>query len=70
MSEIMNKKNPGWKVFTKELMKQVSSYECDGTFALTKKILRTFLSVDLKKSLKFFKERGGFCDCKIIYNVM
>lgn len=34
------------------------------------KILNTMFEIDVKKSLEFFEEKGGFCDCEILLNVV
>ena len=43
---------------------------CDGTLSKTRSILEThFPQYDVEATLKYFQEKGGYCDCEVLLNV-
>ena len=83
MMEVMWPGNPRWHEFTERLdgpegcdfreqePGNVMSItcECNGTKGHAVAILEKMGGVNIDKSLAFFEEHGGFCDCEILYNV-
>ena len=83
--EIMNKDHELWNEFIKRLEgpegcnfrrtdpddPKTTRWRCGGgdnkDFAVA--ILKTMPDINIKKSLKFFEDNGGFCDCEILFNV-
>lgn len=80
--EIMTVDHPRWKEFYnrlsgaegcdfKEDKNGKLTWQCKGgedkTFAIN--ILNTMPEIDVDKSLEYFEEHGGYCDCEIIINV-
>jgi hypothetical protein len=46
-------------------------WDCDGySKTMARAILAKYFSeVDIEKTMSFFEDQGGFCDCEIIFNV-
>jgi len=40
--------------------------ECDGTLRITEQVLK---EMGLDISLEWFRNRGGYCDCEVLWNV-
>lgn len=76
---VMTPKHPRWREFRDRLegpegcafRKDASDktvWRCDHTHKLATKILRA-MGCDVPTSLSSFRERGGYCDCEVIFNV-
>ena len=54
-----------------ELITESVTWECSGgnnkDFAIA--ILFDMGNIDIEKSLKYFEDNGGYCDCEILFNV-
>ena len=42
---------------------------CDHSLDLAEQILRSLPNVDVEKTLDFYRENGGNCDCEVLYNI-
>lgn len=79
--EVMTPIHPKWEDFCSRLEGPEGcdfqekngefTWECKGGFDKTKSIsiLKKMGGIDVEKSLKFFEENGGHCDCEILFNV-
>jgi len=75
--EIMTPKHSKWKEFIDKLQGacEVRDAEgkvgwlCDGTTKNARRVLDCMDRIDVEKSLEYFQDFGGFCDCEIVYNV-
>ena len=63
-----------WETFMDSLDDAIGAEVCDAqTLRLSKRILETdelFDSVDTGRTLLSFQERGGYCDCEVLMNVV
>ena len=85
MKEIMTTKNKRWKEFLERLEGKEGCnfreeepdntesvvWECLGGMdkTLAAKILNKMGNVNIKATLEYFEENGGYCDCEILMNV-
>jgi hypothetical protein len=81
--EVMTPQNLRWKSFADALYRAMewneNGWKCDGNLneaerpervhRYAKAVLASMGGVDIKKSLAFFEEHGGGCDCEILFNV-
>lgn len=83
--EIMTTDNERWKEFTFRLggdegcnfQEKVKGdphsiiWKCDHTSErpVTKSILKKMGGIDIEKTMEYFNEHGGFCDCEVLFNV-
>jgi hypothetical protein len=42
---------------------------CDNTLKQSEQILRAMGGVDVDLTLDYFEDRGGYCDCEVLFNV-
>jgi len=83
MKEIMNTKHPNFDKFCQLLEgeegcnfrkneKGETIWNCKGrtdkSFA-TAILKKHFPKVNTKKTLQYFEENGGYCDCEILFNI-
>ena len=81
-TEIMDRSHPRWEEFLQRLEGPEGcdfredelgnvTWRCVGgnnkDFAI--KILKDMGGIDIEKSLAFFDDNGGHCDCEILFNV-
>ena len=74
MNRIMTPAHPLWNDFIERLNEALSDGDknlCTGDESkiVATQILKSIPGIDVKKSLEFFDENGGFCDCGIFGNV-
>ena len=75
--EIMTTKHPRWDEFCNRLEGSEGcnfteeSWTCYGGYdkRFATAILGTMEGVDIEKSLAYFEENGGHCDCEILFNI-
>ena len=75
--EVMTPKHPQWNDFLERMQKACEVYDaegqvgwvCDGTTKNARWVLERMADIDVEKSLTYFQQHGGFCDCEIGYNV-
>jgi hypothetical protein len=77
--EQMTPENPRWNEFINALDKMGAKFGCDGDgtggfnprhiHRHAKTVMEDMGNVDIKGSLAFFCEHGGYCDCEILWNV-
>lgn len=77
----MTPEHPSWDKFIRQLrglrgcnvrgQDDDVLFDCDGSHERPKAtaILKGFAGIDVEVSLRYFEERGGHCDCEIIWNV-
>ena len=80
-SEIMTPEHPRWKEFVKRLegpeginrrtVEGKHLFDCPGKFnkPLARKILKAMGVLDIKGTMNYFNEHGGYCDCEIVWNI-
>ena len=79
---IMTANHPRWNEFVERLEgKEGCDFQEDETEGITWKckggtdktfakiILATMPEIDIQKSMEYFEQHGGFCDCEILFNV-
>lgn len=80
--DVMTPIHPLWKMFHSLLegkrgcnfrknKKGKIVWNCEGTYERkkTRKILKLIKGINIEKSLKYFDEHGGYCDCEVLWNV-
>lgn len=79
--EILTPDHPRWLEFVNKLLGPEgcnfwqdgdgeTHWQCDGDLSNARKILRKhFPEVNIDKTLEYFQENGGICDCEIVFNV-
>lgn len=75
--EVMTPKHPRWNDFLQKLQDACKvrdsegrvGWVCDGTTKNARRVLESMARIDVEKSLAYFQDFGGFCDCEIVYNV-
>jgi hypothetical protein len=79
--EVMTPDSPRWDEFCNALSQTLyiseTEWRCDGDIhqagalvhAYAKYIMAEMGNIDIPASLAFFRSRGGFCDCEILFNV-
>jgi hypothetical protein len=76
MKKIMTREHEKFPDFIDDLIKKCNfegegketTWKCDGDHRRTTILLKKY-DVDIDKSIKYFEENGGFCDCEILFNV-
>ena len=78
---IMTTKNERWDEFTEKLEGKDGcdftgegkniKWNCNGDESrpIARKILEEMGDIDIEKTMKYFDEHGGHCDCEILFNV-
>lgn len=78
---IMSQEHPRWDEFVWRLegpegcnfreVKGEVRWDCEGgrNKELAIAILKDMGGIDIAESLSYFEDRGGYCDCEIIFNV-
>jgi len=80
MSNIMTPEHKLWGEFVNRLTGPegcnifqdkygIVKWYCNGDTRLAASILKTMEEIDVDKSLAYFEEHGGYCDCEILLNV-
>jgi SH3-like domain-containing protein len=75
--EVMTPQHPRWKEFIQQLQDACEvrdaegqvGWVCDGTTKNARRVLETMGTIEVEKSLAYFRDFGGFCDCEIVFNV-
>lgn len=67
-SDVMTPSHTRWAEFMAHLEAARHEFGCSHTPARATIILEN-MGVAVEPSLRYFRERGGFCDCEIIFNV-
>lgn len=49
--------------------KGIPIWNCANDMSFTINILKTMPEIDIDKSLEYFEENGGYCDCEILLNI-
>lgn len=84
-AEVMTPEHPRWKEFAERLegpegcnfkddgkgKEDSITWECKGGRDQSKcrAILGAMPEIDIGKSLVYFDEHGGYCDCEVLFNV-
>lgn len=68
---VMSPHHPLWRVFYNILCVRLDSHPCDArTLTQSKFVLKEFFpKINMRKTIKYFKNHGGFCDCEVLMNV-
>lgn len=65
---VMTNGHPQWSEFIGRLSRVAG--QCDSkTLSHSSAILQTMGGFDVEKSLEFFRQHGGYCDCEVLMNV-
>ena len=67
--EIMTPENARWRKFTHLLADKLKTNGCTNDVELAPKILEEMGDIDIEKTLEYFQNEGGWCDCEILMNV-
>ncbi len=69
MKELLTPDHNLWRGFEIRLNDKISF--CNHLdLEYTTKILISLYNIDVKNTLEFFMELGGFCDCEVLINVL
>jgi len=74
--QILNPSHKFWRALCIRLNDMLNSH-VDGTLRFrchhdlrnTEKILKSLPNIDVEKTLEFYRDLGGYCDCEILMNV-
>ena len=78
---ILTKEHKRWKEFITRLegkdgcnfrkVEGKTKWDCDSSEErpLARKILSSMGGIDIEETMKYFKAKGGLCDCEIVFNV-
>jgi hypothetical protein len=68
---MMTPGHPRWEEFYCRLSEALAHHECDGRRDQTERVLTTmgFFDGEIADSFEYFEQRGGFCDCEVLFNV-
>lgn len=62
--------HPLWEEFAGRLDATIRAERCDGaSLMLSARLLGGMAGIDVGKSLDFFRDHGGYCDCEVLFNV-
>ena len=75
--EILTEKHSLWKGFIHRLDMELHHKfdngemigKCNGDLCQSTKILKSLYNIDVDKTIEYFENKGGFCDCEVIMNV-
>lgn len=69
--DVISQYHPAWNVFCAILDLRLRNHPCDAkTLRQSKYVLREFFpEIDLGKTLDYFRNHSGFCDCEVLMNV-
>ncbi len=79
--EILNKEHELWDLFCEKLegpsgcnlitVRGKTVWTCSGDRdkPLARKILSTFENINIEKTLQYYSDNGGHCDCEILLNI-
>ena len=69
--KIMCPEDPRWDSFCDLLVKNLNNFGgCKHTLYWSKTALRIFYpDCDINETVRYFQNRGGYCDCEILMNV-
>lgn len=75
--DILTPKHRYWSAFYFRLDQMINThvhgkpvFRCYNDLRHSKKILKSLHNIDVEGSVEFLKNRGGYCDCEVITNVM
>jgi hypothetical protein len=66
---ILKPTHPMWDYVFRNLSEKLEKTECNGDLSITETILKTIFDIDVYKTIKYFEENGGYCDCEVMKNV-
>jgi Protein of unknown function (DUF2695) len=66
VSEILTTQSLRWDEF---LGAAVLKWSCQHGHCQAERIMAEMGGIDIKASIAYFEEHGGYCDCEILYNV-
>jgi len=66
--ELLNNRHRYWKAFCYRLSEGIRTQGCNCTSFIAERILFSLPNIDVNRTLKFFKENGGHCDCEILHS--
>lgn len=70
MKEVLTPKNIAWSDFIEKLDFALAHKPCTHSYEITTNILRAyFTQIDIAKTIKYFEENGGYCDCEVRWNI-
>jgi hypothetical protein len=74
MKEILTKKHNYWEGFSMRLKDALDNPQndnrgCHDDLRHTTKILKSLPGIDVEKTIEYFEDRGGCCDCEVLTNV-
>lgn len=64
---VMTRENPSWRVFC-ELLYAAGPCDCSNSRPNARAVLNS-MQCDVERSLAYFEENGGHCDCEVLMNV-
>jgi hypothetical protein len=64
--EVMTPESPRWNEFADALYDAQAWKACGGAkLPRARAVMRSMGGIDIRKSLAFFREHGGWCDCDL-----
>ena len=67
--QIIDQTHPYWNAVYARLFPTYHEKGCNHNHELVEKILISLPNVDVEKTIEFYRENGGHCDCEVINNV-
>ncbi len=69
-SNILTPEHAAWNDFADALEEAYEhDWHCDHDYRRATQIMHDIGGIDIPGSIEFFKARGGYCDCEILFNV-
>lgn len=67
--DVLTPKSRRWHNFVIALGNMLAKEACDHTLQKTTTVLTYMAGINADKTLRYFQERGGHCDCEVLLNV-
>jgi hypothetical protein len=69
--EILTLKHPRWREFANKLSDALADADdiCDNTLRRSVRVLEKMAGIDVRGTIAWFGEHGGYCDCEILMNI-
>jgi len=65
-NEIVNRKHLYWWALTQRLCEGLQATCCEGTTAVTERVLWSLPNIDVQATLSVFSNEGCECDCMVL----
>lgn len=67
--QVVDQDHPYWRAVYARLFDLYYEKGCNHNHNIVESILMSLPNVDVNRTIEFYKENGGYCDCEVMYNV-